>query len=461
MSLDYFYDGQLRAYLSQIIRAFSFFQYSTGLDADGNHKLRRVPVNYATTESQVASILRNNSENTLLTVPQMTCYLAGVSINDARRQIPNHVDTRNVVEREIDPINNKYTADRGRSYTVERFMPVPYDLTFKLDLWTSNESQKHQIMEQILVLFNPSFDIQTSTNPLDWTALTVITLTDINWSSRSIPVGTDEGIEIASLTFSVPAWINPPAKVMRERIVEQIITNISAIDSEEIDKNRDFDGSAIDWARGDLFARSIVTPNDHVISLDGNMITLLGRNTEPLNGLGEPWNWLNLFELYGKFRPGQSKLRVKTNSNMDDHESDVVGFIDIDPTDHNRLIWTVDPKTLPMNTIPSINGIIDPHTVWPGNAVKPIPAPVFGDRYLIINDIVNNTTWGGFHAKANDIIEYGVDGEWHVVFDSHALADTNHTVLNKRKGTQLSWVDNEWILTLAGNYTPGMWRLSL
>jgi T4-like virus Myoviridae tail sheath stabiliser len=458
--LDYFFDGQFRAYIVQMVRAFSGFQYSTGLDADGNHKLRTVPVTYANTDSQVASILRNNSENTLLSVPQMTCYMVAVTPNDSRRQVPNHVDTRVVVEREIDVINNKYTSERGKSYTVERFMPVPYDLTFKLDIWVSNELQKHQLMEQILVLFNPSLDIQTSTNPLDWTALLTISLTDINWSSRSIPIGADTGIEIGSLTFTVPAWINPPAKVMRERLIEQVITNISTLNVSEVEKNRDFDGSAIDWARGDVIKRSIVTPGDHSVSVDGNTISLLGQNTEPLNGLGEPWNWINLFELYGKYRPGQSQLRLKTNEDMDDHDSDVIGFINVDQNDPSKLYWTVDPNTLPMNTLPAIDGVIDPHNVWPGNAVKPIPAPKFGDRYIIINDIINNTTWGGFHAKSNDIIEYGVDGAWFIVFKAEDITSP-HTVLNKRTEKQLTWTGSEWVKTLAGHYTPGMWRIAL
>lgn len=460
MALDYFYDGQFRAYIVQVIRIFSGFQYSVGKNEDGTPKLRTVPTTFASQDKMVASIIRNNSENTILSTPQITCYMTGVEPMANRRQAPNHVDTRSVHEREIDKINNKYTSERGKSYTLERFMPVPYDLTFNVDIWTSNESQKQQLMEQILVLFNPGLDLQTSTNALDWTALSTIELQSIVWSSRGIPIGSSEAIDIATLTFRLPAWLNPPAKVTRLRVIEQIITNVSALDDAEIAKNLDFDGSAIDWARGDILARSIVTPGDHSVLVDGDKITLLGANTLPLNGLNETWNWINLFELYEKYRPGISQLRLKTNTDMDDHESDVIGTIDIDQDNPSILYWTVDPTTLPLNNLPAINGVIDPHHVWPGNTLNPLPAPVFGDRYMILNDITNNTTWGGFHAKANDIIEYAPDGTWFVAFNAAEMTDT-FTLLNKRTGKQLSWVDGEWIITLSGKYAPGMWRIAL
>ena len=39
-------------------------------------------------------------------------------------------------------------------------MPVPYLLNMQVDVWTSNTDQKLQLMEQILVLFNPALEIQ-------------------------------------------------------------------------------------------------------------------------------------------------------------------------------------------------------------------------------------------------------------------------------------------------------------
>jgi hypothetical protein len=458
--VDYFYDGQIKKYIVQIQRALSGFQYTHGKNADGTRKLRTVPVTYAPQDRLVASILKNNSENTILSTPSISVYITQIEPSNERRQIPNHVDTLSVVEREIDTSTNKYTVNRGRSYTVERFMPVPYMLTVQADIWTSSMDQKCEIMEQVLVLFNPAIDIQTNTNAVDWSALTTMTMSNTNWSSRSIPIGTSFDIDIASLTFEVPIWLNPPAKVTKEKIIEQIVANITALDPEAAEENRDFDNSAIDWSRGEIYARDITTPGDHRVSLEGGSIRLLTPKNQPYNNLGETWNWFNLFELYGKYRPGISQIRLKTTDDLDDIESDVVGTIVIDDEDPTVLQYTIDISTLPMNNLPAITGIVDPDKSWPGAETNPLPTPQVGDRYLLVNPIRVDTFWGGIRANTNDIIEYSPTGEWEVVFDSEFIQG-NYTVLNTRTDRQLSWTDKTWKYTLAGEYGPGYWRIAL
>ena len=74
---QFFYDKQIRRFLTQFVRVFSEFYVEYGKDQDGNTTLYRVPVRYADTNRQVASIINNNSENTLTTVPIMTVYIDG------------------------------------------------------------------------------------------------------------------------------------------------------------------------------------------------------------------------------------------------------------------------------------------------------------------------------------------------------------------------------------------------
>ena len=57
------------------------------------------------------------------------------------------------------------------------------------DIWTSNTDQKLQLLEQILVLFNPSLEMQTTDNFIDWTSISVVNLENVTWSNRSVPVG--------------------------------------------------------------------------------------------------------------------------------------------------------------------------------------------------------------------------------------------------------------------------------
>ena len=93
--------------------------------------------------------------------------------------------------------------------------------------WTSNTEQKFQIIEQMGTLFNPSLEIQSTDNYIDWTSLSVVQLTDIQWSSRTVPMGTDDSsIDIATLTFELPIWLSAPAKVTKMGVIQKIIASV-------------------------------------------------------------------------------------------------------------------------------------------------------------------------------------------------------------------------------------------
>jgi hypothetical protein len=452
MSLDYNYDAQFRRYLQQFVRIFTGFQYASGRDSAGRPVLRVVPAKLAVKDRQVGHILRNNSENTMLTVPQITCDIANMTIARDRTQSPNFVSTVQVYEREYNPVDNKYVEELGKTYTVQRYMAVPYDVTMQMDLWTSNEFQKHQILEQVLQLFNPSIDIQSGTNPIDWTSLTIVELMDINWSSRGITIGNDDSIEISTLTFKMPIWLSPPAKVQRQNIIRQIITNIA-----ELDNLDGLEGGDIYWNENDLLARVITTPGNHMVDVDGQEITLLGANGAHTGEDGQPLKWEPLLLKYGKFRPGISQIRLKTNGDMDDHDSDIVGSLEFHPTDPSKLLWVLNIESLPRNTLADINAVIDPHAASPG---VNLPEASQGQRYMILQPIRgNNLAWGPLNADTHDIIQYS-NGEWIVSFDS-SEADEVELVLNTRNAKQMKWDQGQWQLSLEGTYNPGYWRLFL
>ena len=228
--MDYFYDEQLRKYRLQFGRLFAGFITRTGKGRNGVVQNRQVPVHYGNISRMVAHIIKKQSENTVLSTPVMSFFITGLNPSPDRRQYPVHVDRSLVDERKFNNATNQYENTVGDRFTVERLMPVPYDLTMQLDVYTSNEYEKDQILEQILMLFNPSVDLQTSSSPLDWTALTYVEmLDDITWDSRQIPVGDTETISVASLKFKMPIWISPPANVTRRKAVDTIITNLQAV----------------------------------------------------------------------------------------------------------------------------------------------------------------------------------------------------------------------------------------
>ena len=171
--MQFFYDEQIRKYLIQFMRILGGFSVKTGKDREGNESYIQVPVRYGDINRMAAHIMKNQSENMINTVPFISCYITDLQVSAERRTNPTHVDRIRVYEKKFDTTTGEYIPDEiGNSYTIERYMPVPYDLTVQTDIWTSNTEQKLQLMEQLLVLFNPSINLKTNDNPFDWSNLT-------------------------------------------------------------------------------------------------------------------------------------------------------------------------------------------------------------------------------------------------------------------------------------------------
>jgi hypothetical protein len=459
---SYFYDNQIRRFIIQFVRAFSDFYVEYGKDPEGNVTLYRVPVRYATTNKTVASILQNNSENTLNSIPMMAVHIDALKYDRDRIQEPTYTEKRHVRERKVDPNTGLLLTTQNQAFTIERLMPVPYRLTVKLEIVTTSFDQKLQILEQILTIFNPDLEIQNTDNYLDWTSLSYILLTDVNWSSRSVPVGTDDPLDIATLTFELPIWISTAAKLKKLGVIQRIVASV-------YDSQGNLDQSIIDESI--LTARrQYFTPLGHnVIVLNGQ--AKLVKKYGPVLNTGdlesptapsEPINWHPLLSSLGEITNGVTELF------LEDEKTGklVVGTVSYHPTDPTILLFNVDQDTIPSNSLPTVASIIEPQKVGPGAG---LPLANIGQRYLILQDLgdarneQNNqpTAWRNADgtttfANANDIIAW--DGtRWAVVFDSEENGEAVQYVTNSYTGVQFKWIGDRWIKSWEGYYREGMW----
>jgi hypothetical protein len=453
--------------LLQFTRIFSGFQIEYGRDENNPNAaaLIRVPVRYGDSSRQAQTILQENSASSLPSTPLMTFYIAALNYDRPRMQEPYFVSKVNVRQRTYDTTTETYETTQGNAFTVERLMPVPYALTLNLDIWTSNTNQKLQLMEQILTLFNPSLEIQSTDNYLDWTSLSVVELESVNWSSRTIPMGTENPIDIATLRFNLPIWISPPAKVKKLGVVERIIASMY-----------DAQGDLINAITNNdllLGTRQVITPYNYATVLIGNKIQCLQQQflvQEPDNdSLQETvivpdsnLLWPSVINLYGTLRPGISQIRLEQPDG-----SEVVGTIAVDPNDDRFLLFAADIDTVPQNTLSPIDAIINPQATGP----RPEDSTLTGVRYLLTEstgsreNIAAASAWVGENgrpliAQANDIIEYSSTGYWRVVFVAAAQTATQY-VTNITTGTQYFWTGEEWIKSYQGVYPGGKWRLVL
>ena len=497
--MDHFYDGQIRRYLTQFMRVMSNFSYK---DAKGN--LVQIPVRYGDMSRQVAQILTKNSENTMPSAPFISCYIKNLKIARERLQNPYYENTLNVRERETHYVDENPSSPtygetineqgnlQGGNYTINRLMPTPYDLEFQADIWSSNTDQKLQILEQILVLFRPALEIQTTSNFVDWTSLSYLELSDMTWSTRAIPQGVEQDIDIANLGFTAPIWISTPVKVKQLGIITDIIASIFVEPTGTLSESKYDDGAFFNGRTPTAIAGHNLK-NHNIVVMD---------NTATL---GPGVSWYKILDAYpGTFIAGLSQIRFTKDLN-----TEVVATITLNPVDETQMILNIDSSTLPTNSqVPANSGktyvdaIIDPtkFTTDINNV---------GIRYLILEDInpayrqvqyITNPGYDSndpaspqqivkldangnpvyikqypdagyavtnfknadnsiFSANANDIITWDGD-KWVVIFDSLAGVTPTY-ITNIRTGSQYVWDGEQWTSSYEGEYRPGYWRLLL
>jgi len=455
---QYFYDSQIRRFLIQFARVFSDWNVTKGKDPAGNDIIVRVPIQYGDPSRQAAVVQGNNSPSSLPSAPLITYYITGLEYDQKRTQDPYFIDKVSVRQRAFNQTTQSYEQTQGQAFTVERVMPVPYTLRISVDFWTSNYQQKLELVEQLGVLFNPSMEIQSTDNFIDWTSLSVIYQDGLIFSSRSVPQGSGNPIDILNWKFYMPIWLSTPTKVKKLGVIHKIIASI-------------FKGNALTDMQDDhllLGTREKITPYGYKLLLIGNTLQILPANQTlyPDNSsIDLPPNpntalyWTSVLNVYGTVRPGISQIWLQ-NPYMD---TDIVGTIQYNDSDDRLLIFTIDKDTLPMNTLKSVDSIINPQLKAPGHG---LPNPAAGQRYLVVEPIgssktatIDNSIWGGIIANANDIIEYNNNaGVWEVSFDSNITTITEY-VTNLTSGVQYRFANNAWMKSFEGWYDQGDYNI--
>ena len=336
-------------------------------------------------------------------------------------------------------------------------------------------------MEQLLVLFNPSLELQTTDNYLDWTSITTLDLKNINLSSRTIPQGTESEIDICSMEFEIPIWLTPPAKVKKLGIVQAIISNMfteqgDIVDLEQIIYNKDTANVRVPMSDrygvlmfksqgGNTYDVSVLDKNEAVKNL--GLANADQRNSDPLD-------WNSILALRGGYRPGGQIYFTQASG------YDLVGTYVINPIDPSLLTVTFDEGTVPSNNLleavdvqgrrlsgasaGTIDAIIDPYKF------NPITTPngrFLGARYLMLDDVNPQSSnqdgpdaWKNLDGTdpeiySNTIIEW--DGSnWNEIFDADT-AEGAYYITNLRTGIQYKFEQGQWLKSFEGEYQSGYW----
>lgn len=216
---EYWYDHQFKRYLVQFMAIFADMNVRVGRNEDKEPRLITVPTYAASKDRVVAAIKSENTQNKPIRLPAMSGAIVGFEMApDRRKGVPN--SRRHTFM----PTGGVFPTDFK---VVEQRMPVPYDLTMELTIWASNQDQHYQIIEQIMMLFNPIIQIQTSDDVFDWTQIISVELMGIR-PEENLPAGNDRRLIQTTMEFKVPVYVSAPANV-HDKYIKDIYLRVGAV----------------------------------------------------------------------------------------------------------------------------------------------------------------------------------------------------------------------------------------
>lgn len=217
----FYYDEQIRSYLKQFCAIFEGLTVRTGKGEDGTFEHISVPTVVGSRDRVVAAIATGNTTNRVFPIPAMSAWVSGLELAPERRKGVGQEKTKVFM-----PAGGVYPNDLR---TVTRVMPIPYNMMVELSVYASNTSQMHQILEQVLMLFDPILQIQTNDKPFDWTRLSYVELQSIS-NEENYPASQDRRTLVWSFSFLVHIWISPPMEI-KDELVRKIRITLGDLDN--------------------------------------------------------------------------------------------------------------------------------------------------------------------------------------------------------------------------------------
>jgi len=406
--MDYFYDGQIRRYVTQFMRVFIGFKYKTGGSVPEE---RHIPVMYGDMTRQVAGIIKDNSENKMSTVPKVACYISGLELDTSRLADPTFISKVQIRERSYefdntgDPV---YSGSQGGGYTVERLMPTPFKLTMKCDIWPAKVKRLGIVRSVISNVFSENGD--------------VLNLSDLsfNLGNRGADVSvrrTNDNYSILLLSANNPGLPN--------------LYNLSILDVNQI----------------------------------ANVLQI------PLtNKFGKDINWETVLEQQGGYIAGLSKIHFLQPSGYEVTGTFTVNALDPNYLSVTIDRDTVPSNTLDALTAIIDPYNFNPKKTF--NGISNIPVGTRYLMLDAVNSSVNRgqsgydgpDAWKNLDSSdpeilENSIIEWNGD-EWVTVFTPTEQNENNY-VTNLTTGIQYKWDGQQWLKSFEGEYTAGFWRFDL
>ena len=218
------YSKQIKKFLVQFMSIFNGLEVEVGATSTRPAGLISVPIHYSSMDKVAASIMAGGTSNKPIRLPVMSVDLIGIRQDPRRSAGLNQVHSQTYM-----PQGGYFASDVK---TLSRLMPVAMILDLDLAIWASNDDQHFQILEQIITLFNPSVQIQTSDASGDWTKISMVTLNGLRLNNNNYPLGTANRTIVSNLTFEIPIYLSAPANV-KDEFVKKVQIRLATLDTDQ------------------------------------------------------------------------------------------------------------------------------------------------------------------------------------------------------------------------------------
>jgi hypothetical protein len=191
---------------------FTALKVSVGKNnLESSSNLIEVPIVYGSRDRVVSHIFSEQTQNKMLRLPLMSAQVIGIDLAKDR------LAGQNTERKQIKLKRGGSIPDDLQQHTMLK--PVPYEIQMEVAINTSNTDHHFQILEQILLLFNPSVQVQVSDAYGNQQSFIEVFLQNINLE-ENYPTGTDTRIVSSTIVFSYVMSLSSPVNLRNEIIKE-------------------------------------------------------------------------------------------------------------------------------------------------------------------------------------------------------------------------------------------------
>lgn len=214
---EYRYNAQFEKSIGQFMRVFTGFQVRDEVDRGSGFVTRRVPVKYSTIDRVVADLQSKRDSFSATTLPLMVVNMDSFVMDVEEFGPKYHKD--------------QFGTEETPTESITRLIGPSVVMNMSLSIIASSRNELLQLVEQILLIFNPKITINIDDSLTNADYITEISLSDIS-EETIMPVGTGNSSPMMTMNFKVPFRLKYPHKI-DDNIITQIIMNIKDFDSGE------------------------------------------------------------------------------------------------------------------------------------------------------------------------------------------------------------------------------------